>query len=138
MAKRLSGLVSRLMTWWHRRRGDRFMGMELLYLTTAGARSGTTYQTAVARFPDGENAWLVVASRGGSPRHPGWYHNITAHPDQVWAEVAGRRIRVRPERLEGASRAEAWNRIVAAQPRFGGYQRKTDRVLPVIRLTPEP
>jgi deazaflavin-dependent oxidoreductase (nitroreductase family) len=120
----------------HQRSGDRFQGMDLLYLTTKGAQSGKERRTPVARFEDGDGAWLVVASNGGRARHPGWYHNIRAHPDQIWAEVAGHNVRVRAEKLEGPSRDAAWERITAAQPRFAGYQRKTDRPIPVLRLTP--
>src|SRR6266699_3419530 len=72
--------LMRAMTSWHRRSGDKFQGMDLLYLTTVGAKTGQKRQSAVARFPDGEDAWLVVASAGGSAHHPAWYHNIAAHP----------------------------------------------------------
>ncbi len=115
--------------------GDRFLGMDLLYLTTTGAKTGQQRVTPLARFPDGDGAWLVVASAAGSARHPGWYHNVAAHPDQVWIEMGGQRIRVSAEQLDGTRREEAWQRIVASQPRYAGYQRKTDRVLPVIRLS---
>jgi len=120
----------------HRRSGDRFMGMDLLYLTTMGAKTGQKRLTPVARFPDGDQSWLVVASSAGSVHNPSWYHNIAAHPDQVWIEVAGQQLRVTAEQLEGQRREEAWQRIVASQPRYAGYQRKTDRVLPIIRLSP--
>ncbi|MEU4428837.1 nitroreductase/quinone reductase family protein [Actinoplanes sp. NPDC024001] len=130
------GLLQNLMIKVHRRTGDRFQGMDLLYLTTVGAQSGKERQAPVARFDDGAGAWLVVASNNGSSRHPGWYHNIRAHPDQVWAEVSGRRTRVQAEQLEGPRRDAAWERITAAQSRFAGYQRKTQRTLPVLRLTP--
>jgi len=76
-----------------------------------------------------------VASNGGADRHPSWYHNLRAHPDQVWVEVSGRRIHARVEQLEGERRRAALERIVASQPRFGGYQRKTNRTLPVLRLS---
>jgi deazaflavin-dependent oxidoreductase (nitroreductase family) len=79
-----------------------------------------------------------VASNGGSSRHPSWYHNLMAHPDQVWIEVAGRSVQATVEQLEGPSRDAAWQRIVASQPRFAGYERKTDRVLPVVRLSAAP
>jgi deazaflavin-dependent oxidoreductase (nitroreductase family) len=120
----------------HRRGGDRFQGMDLLYLTTVGAKSGEKRVTPVARFPDDGGAWLVVASAAGSANHPAWYHNIAAHPDQVWIEVGGHHFRVQPEQLDGERREQAWQRITAAQPRFAGYERKTDRVMPVVRLAP--
>jgi deazaflavin-dependent oxidoreductase (nitroreductase family) len=129
------GLMKNLMIKLHKRSGDRFAGMDLLYLTTVGAKSGKQRVSPVARFADGDGAWLVVASNGGADRHPSWYHNLRAHPDQVWIEVSGQRIHARVERLEGQRRSAALDRIVASQPRFGGYQRKTSRTLPVLRLS---
>lgn len=131
----LAQLLGRAMQWLHRRQGDRFMGMDVLYLTTVGARTGQRRTTAVARLADGE-AWLIVASNNGAAVHPGWYHNLAAHPDQVWIELDGQTTRVEPEQLDGDERADAWRRIVASYPRFAGYQAKTDRHLPVLRLTP--
>jgi deazaflavin-dependent oxidoreductase (nitroreductase family) len=108
--------------------------MDLLHLTTVGAKTGQKRQIPLARFPDGEDAWLVVASVGGSAHHPAWYHNIAAHPDQVWIEFGGRQLRVTPAQLDGDARAQAWQRITQIQPRYAGYQQKTDRAIPVIRL----
>ena len=120
---------------WHWRSGDKFQGMDLVYLTTVGAKSGQKRQVTVSRFTDGDNAWLVVASIGGSAKNPAWYHNIAAHPDQVWAEIGGEQFRVTPHQLEGEDRAQAWERITKSQPRYANYETKTDRVIPVIRLT---
>jgi deazaflavin-dependent oxidoreductase (nitroreductase family) len=127
--------MMRMMTSWHRRSGDKFMGMDLLYLTTVGAKSGQKRQSTVTRFPDGDGAWLVVASAGGSAQNPAWYHNIAAHPDQVWIEFGGQQMPVTAEQLEGDARAQAWQRITTAQPRYAGYEQKTDRTIPIIRLT---
>lgn len=127
--------LMRVMTSWHRRSGDKFQGMDLLYLTTVGAKTGQKRQSTVTRFPDGEDAWLVVASAGGSARHPAWYHNIAAHPDQVWVEFGGHQLRVTATQLDGDAREQAWQRITQLQPRYAGYQRKTDRAIPVIRLS---
>ena len=96
--------LNRVAMSWHRRSGDKFQGQDLLYLTTIGAKTGQKRQTAVARFADGEDAWLVVASAAGAAHHPGWYHNMAAHPDQA----APRRLSVmgggRPhDRCPGAS-----------------------------------
>jgi deazaflavin-dependent oxidoreductase (nitroreductase family) len=132
----ITRFISRVMIRQHRRSGDKFMGIELLYLTTIGAKTGEPRLTPLGRFPDGDGSWLVVASLGGSARNPSWYHNIAAHPDQVTIEVAGQQLPVTAEQLEGERREEAWQRIVASQPRYAGYQRKTDRVLPIIRLSP--
>jgi deazaflavin-dependent oxidoreductase (nitroreductase family) len=126
--------VMRVMTSWHRRSGDKFQGMDLLYLTTVGAKTGQKRQSTVSRFADGDDAWLVVASAGGSARHPAWYHNIAAHPDQVWVEFGGRQLRVTPTQLDGDARAQAWQRITRLQPRYAGYEQKTDRTIPVVRL----
>jgi deazaflavin-dependent oxidoreductase (nitroreductase family) len=120
----------------HRRGGDRFSGMDLVYLTTVGARSGQSRTTAVARFDDGRGGWYVVASAGGAAQHPAWYHNIAAHPDQVIAEVTGTRHRVTVEQLQDDARDQAWATITAQAPRFSTYLDKTDRTLPVLRLTP--
>ena len=128
----MTGLMLRV----HRRGGDRFAGMDLLYLTTVGARSGERRTNPVARFDDGGGGWVVVASANGAAHQPGWYHNIAAHPDQVWAEVSGTRQRVEVEQLQGEARERAWAVVVERAPRFKGYLDKTDRELPVLRLTP--
>ncbi|HEX5191017.1 MAG TPA: nitroreductase/quinone reductase family protein [Streptosporangiaceae bacterium] len=127
--------VNKAMMGWHRRSGDKFQGMDLLYLTTVGATSGQKRKSTVARFSDGENAWVVVASAGGAISNPAWYHNIAAHPDQVWAEFGGQEFRVTAQQLEGEERAQAWQRITTANPRYAGYETKTDRLIPVVRLT---
>jgi deazaflavin-dependent oxidoreductase (nitroreductase family) len=132
----LSKIMTPLMVWMHKRAGDRFGGMDLLYLTTVGARSGSRRTAPVARFEDGGAGWIIVASAGGAAQHPGWYHNIAAHPDQIWVEVSGREQRVRADQLEGGEREQAWARVVEGAPRFEGYLAKTDRQLPVLRLTP--
>jgi len=126
--------VTRMMIKLHRRSGDRFQGLDLLYLTTTGAKTGQKRMTPVAYFADGDG-WLVVASSAGAARHPGWYHNMAAHPDQIWIEVRGEQFRVGAEQLDGARREAAWQRIAGEQPRYAGYQRKTDRVIPIIRLS---
>jgi deazaflavin-dependent oxidoreductase (nitroreductase family) len=138
--RRPPGLLARIMMpimiRIHRRSGNRFNGQDLLYLTTVGAKSGERRTNPVMRFDDGGGSWVIVASAGGTAQHPGWYHNIVAHPDEVQAEVSGATHRVAVDQLEGEERDRAWAAVVAAQPRFGGYTEKTDRVLPVLRLTP--
>lgn len=128
-------VMMKMMTSWHRRSGDKFQGMDLLYLTTVGAKSGQKRQSTVTRFADGDDSWLIVASAGGSAQNPAWYHNIAAHPDQVWVEFGGKHQRVTPSQLDGQAREQAWQRITQAQPRYRGYQEKTDREIPVVKLT---
>jgi deazaflavin-dependent oxidoreductase (nitroreductase family) len=120
----------------HRRGGDRSRGMDLLYLTTVGARSGQQRTNPVARFDDGRGGWYVVASAAGSAQHPGWYHNIVAHPDEVWAQFGDTKRHVRVEQLAGDERVDAWQQIVTRVPAFAAYPQKTDREIPILRLTP--
>ncbi|WP_225728680.1 MULTISPECIES: nitroreductase/quinone reductase family protein [unclassified Nocardia] len=120
---------------YHRLRGDRYLGMDLLYLTTVGAKSGRQHTVVLSRFADGDG-WLVVASMAGSIQHPGWYHNIAAHPDQVWIEVGGKKFRVVAQQLTGEQREAAWKRITTEHHRYIEYQEKTDRVIPILKLTP--
>jgi deazaflavin-dependent oxidoreductase (nitroreductase family) len=122
----------------HRRGGYKFQGMNLLFLTTTGRKSGVARTTAIAWFPGPDGSWLVVASNAGSDKHPAWFGNITAHPDQVSVELAGRTAAVTADQLSGEAREQAWRQITAAQPRYAKYQQKTSRELPVIRLTPRP
>jgi deazaflavin-dependent oxidoreductase (nitroreductase family) len=117
------------------RRSGRAAGLDVLVLDTVGAKTGQTRQTLLGCFPDGDDAWLIVASAGGSAANPAWYHNLAAHPDQVRAEVKGRTVRVTPVQLAGTERDAAWQRIVTAQPRYAGYEKKTNRQIPIIRLT---
>jgi len=124
-----------LTMWVHRRSGDRMGGMDLLYLTTVGAKSGQRHTNPVARFDDGQGGWVIVASAGGAAKHPGWYYNIVANPGRVWADVAGTKHQVDVEQLDGEVRARAWALITERAPRFKGYETKTDRPLPVLRLT---
>ncbi len=114
--------------------GGRFEGATLLLLHTVGARSGTRYTNPVVYLADG-GRYLVFASKAGAPSNPGWYHNLKAHPD-VSIELEDRTIEVTASELAGPER----DRLFAAQteisPRFGEYQAKTERVIPVIALTP--
>jgi deazaflavin-dependent oxidoreductase (nitroreductase family) len=130
------GFVKNMMIKIHRRSGDRFSGMDLLYLTTVGAKTGRKRVSPVARFADGDDAWLIVASNGGSAHQPNWYHNLRAHPGQVEMEFGGATRPVIVEELSGERRDAAWQRIIADQPRFAGYPKKAARTIPVLRLTP--
>jgi deazaflavin-dependent oxidoreductase (nitroreductase family) len=122
----------------HRRSGWKFRGMNVLFLTTIGRKSGAEYTTPVAWFPGEGGTWLIVASAAGSAHNPAWYHNVAGHPDRVQIEFQGQKMPVTAEQLTGTAREQAWRQITAAQPRYAKYQQKTDRQLPVIRLAPRP
>jgi deazaflavin-dependent oxidoreductase (nitroreductase family) len=112
------------------------LGFNALVLTTIGRKSGVERQTPVGWFPGQDGSWLIVASAAGAARNPAWYYNLAARPDKVRIEVAGRKVAVTAEQLHGEEREAAWRQVTAAAPRFAGYQHKTDRELPVIRLAP--
>ena len=90
----------------------------------------------MARFPGPDGSYLVVASAAGAVSNPAWYLNLAAHPDRVRIVVEGRSMDVVAEELHGEERARAWQEIITASPRFAQYEEKTDREIPVIRLTP--
>ena len=112
-----------------------FNGFPVLVLTTIGARSGKERHTVLGGFPEGENSWLIIASKGGSPTHPAWLHNIAANPDKVWIQVGNQKFKVEPQSLTGKERKDAYDRIAGEAKAYAGYPKKTDREIPVIRLT---
>lgn len=131
----LGRAIMRVAQFMHRRTGNKLAGAPLLYLTTIGARSGQPRTCTVMAFPEADDAWLIVASRSGTADHPSWYYNLARHPDRVNIEVQGRKTTAVPQTLTGDERAAAWTRITREQPRYAGYQEKTDRQIPVVRLT---
>ena len=114
-------------------------GDRLLLLTSIGARSGEQRTTPVMYHRDNGNM-VIIASKGGAPEHPGWYHNVKANPE-AYVEVATpeglRTVRVRAREAEGAERDRIWADRVAIAPTFADYERKTSRRIPVIILEPE-
>ena len=138
-ARRIIGAMRGLSAAAYRLLGSRMQmqGVPFLLLETVGARTGKRRRALLPRFQDTRpGTWLVTATALGSARHPAWYFNLANDPDDVWVEVDHRRLKVRAESLTGVESDEAWRRIVAAAPRFGAYRQKTDRVIPVVRLTP--
>jgi deazaflavin-dependent oxidoreductase (nitroreductase family) len=118
-------------------RRARIQGRPLLLLTTVGAKSGRSRQVTLASFPDEparDDAWLIVASKGGSATHPAWYVNLARRPDDVSIEIDGKKFAVTPESLQGPERERGWARVVALAPSYGGYAVATDREIPIVRL----
>jgi deazaflavin-dependent oxidoreductase (nitroreductase family) len=99
-----------------------------------GARSGIERLTPLGCFPRGDDRYVIVASSGGSPTHPDWYHNLKAHP-RIDVEVGIRAFTVLAEELDDRARAELWPKLVADAPDLGKHATKTTRQFPVFLLT---
>ncbi|AVH57980.1 MULTISPECIES: nitroreductase/quinone reductase family protein [Streptomyces] len=113
--------------------GGYFEGARLLLLTTTGARKGTPHTTPVGYYPDGGERVLVIASAGGAPQHPDWFHNLVANP-RLTVEDGVFTYEAKAVVLERAERDAAFARAVEADPGWAEYQAKTDRVIPVVAL----
>ena len=115
--------------------GGDWTGVPLILVHHVGAKSGIERVQPLGCFPQEDGRFVIVASNGGSPAHPGWYYNLKANP-RTTAEVGGRALTVVAEELDGAPRAELWPALVAEAPNLGVYQTKTARQIPVFMLTP--
>ncbi|MDN3026829.1 nitroreductase family deazaflavin-dependent oxidoreductase [Streptomyces sp. S.PB5] len=109
-------------------------GMPVIVLTTLGVRSGKIRKTPLMRVEHG-GRYAAVASLGGAPKHPVWYHNVKAEPRVELQDGAEKRDMTARE-VTGAEKAEWWERAVAAFPPYADYQTKTDREIPVFVLEP--
>ena len=109
---------------------------DLLLLTTTGRKSGLERTTPLGWASDGNGGWLIAASANGAASVPNWYYNLAAAPDKARIEVRGATIPVSAAQLHGTEREAAWQTLTTAIPRFSKYAKKTDREIPVIRLTP--
>ncbi len=112
--------------------GGNFAGAPLLLLHTVGARSGQPRVNPMMYLEDGD-AFLVFASKAGSDRNPDWYWNLRAAPD-VTIEVGDQTIEVHATELVGAERDRKFAIQAERYPGFAGYQSKTSRVIPVVKL----
>ncbi len=114
--------------------GGRFDGTPLLLLHHTGARSGQSRINPLAYQSDGER-YVIFASKAGAPTNPDWYHNLKAHPN-VKIEVGTDTIEVLASEASGDERERLYRTQAERIPQFGEYEQKTDRVIPVIVLTP--
>jgi deazaflavin-dependent oxidoreductase (nitroreductase family) len=110
-------------------------GQPVLAVETIGAKSGQARRTPLVYATDGDRI-VLVASKGGAPKHPAWYHNLKANPDvQVWAK--GRSGRYRAREAEGDERARLWQVACEVYPGYETYQERTGgRRIPVMVLDP--
>jgi deazaflavin-dependent oxidoreductase (nitroreductase family) len=107
----------------------------VLVLTHTGARSGKVRQNPLMFF-NHEGGYVVVASKGGMPENPAWYHNLKAQPE-VTVLVSGKEIPVTAHPIEsGPERDVLYARMVELNPGFGAYEEKTERTIPVVKLVP--
>jgi deazaflavin-dependent oxidoreductase (nitroreductase family) len=111
-----------------------FMGRDVLVLTTKGARSGEVREVPIVFTRDGDN-YVVVASKGGAPTNPSWYHNLVAHPE-VTVEAGGKRFKARA-RVAGDDQYERlYQHHASINPGFSDYRKRTTRKIPVVILEP--
>ena len=114
--------------------GNTMGGKPVIILTTRGARSGKIRKTPLMRV-EHDGRYAVVASMGGAPQHPVWFHNVVANPD-VELQDGPNRKDYRAHEATADERAQWWDRAVEAWPDYAEYQTKTDREIPVFILEP--
>ena len=104
----------------------------LLLLTTTGAKSGRSHTTPLAYHRDGDHL-IVVASMGGAPKNPAWYHNLTANPE-VTVEVGSETFRAKAASVSGEERGRLYQQHAGHSSVFVDYEKKTSGTIPVISL----
>jgi deazaflavin-dependent oxidoreductase (nitroreductase family) len=115
--------------------GHRLPGLPpFLLLDHTGAKSGTRRTSPLVYGRDGENL-VIVASKGGNPRNPAWFHNLRAHP-QTTVQIGGDRRTVHARVATHAERERLWPMMVGVYSGYAGYQRRTDREIPLVILEP--
>ncbi len=88
----------------------------------------------MAYSPQDDGSLVIVASNGGSPTHPSWYHNLTAHP-RIRVEVGAEMFAAVARELDGSERADMWPRLIETAPTVGAFQAQTARQIPLLALT---
>jgi len=115
--------------------GHRFPGAPpSLLLDHVGARTGTKRTSPLVYTVDGENL-ILVASKGGYPKHPAWFHNLLAHPDTT-IQVGAEQRPVRAHVATAAERKRMWPLVVSTYSGYDEYQRRTEREIPLVVLEP--
>jgi F420H(2)-dependent quinone reductase len=115
--------------------GHRFPGVPpMLLLDHAGAKTGKERTTPLAYLRDGDDV-IVVASKGGNPKSPGWFHNLKANPDTT-IQIGAERAPVRARVATANERKRLWPMVVELYSGFQDYQDRTDRQIPLVILEP--
>jgi deazaflavin-dependent oxidoreductase (nitroreductase family) len=115
--------------------GGKGSGMPVLMLTTTGRKSGEKRTTMLTSPLQDDDKIVIVASKGGDDRHPDWFLNLRDHP-KVEVTMGGVAKAMTARVADGDEKAELWPRIVADHDNYAGYQRKTERDIPVVVLEP--
>ena len=109
-------------------------GDPIVVITSVGAKSGHLRKNPVMRV-ERDGTYVAIASMGGAPTNPEWYHNLLAHPEVELQDGAVKKT-YRVELVEGEERADLWQLAVDTWSTYAEYQKKTDRQIPVFKLTP--
>jgi F420H(2)-dependent quinone reductase len=115
--------------------GNTMQGKPVIILTTTGAKTGKIRKTPLMRV-EHDGRYAVVASLGGAPKHPVWYHNVVANPTVELQDGPDKRTYTARE-VTGEEKSIWWDRAVEAWPDYANYQTKTDRQIPVFVLEPQ-
>ena len=138
-------LVARAVLWLHAtlyrltngRVGGRFIaGTPILLLTTTGRRTAKRRTRPLAYVRDGDR-FVLCASNGGSPHHPGWYHNLRV-TGRAEIQVGAERLAVSARTADPTERSRLFPRFVQMYKGYAGYEQKTSRHIPLVVLTPDP
>jgi deazaflavin-dependent oxidoreductase (nitroreductase family) len=115
--------------------GHRVPGLpEMLLLDHVGAKSGKRRTTPLVFGRDGENV-ILVASKGGYPKNPAWFHNLKTSPDTT-IQIGSRRMSVHARVAEPQERERLWSLMVDVYRGYEGYRRRTEREIPIVVLEP--
>jgi deazaflavin-dependent oxidoreductase (nitroreductase family) len=110
-------------------------GIPIIVVTMRGAKSGNVRKIALMRV-EHEGSYALVASKGGATENPNWYHNLLAHPDEVQVQDGATPVDMSVREVQGDERAAWWQRASAVFPTYLEYQKKTDRLIPVLMASP--
>jgi F420H(2)-dependent quinone reductase len=114
--------------------GTTLQGAPVIIMTSLGAKSGKIRKTPLMRV-EHDGRYAVIASLGGAPQHPVWYHNLRAHPEVELQDGPVKRT-YQAREVTGEEKTQWWDRAVEAWPDYAEYQKKTDRQIPVLVLEP--
>ena len=112
--------------------GGPFKGRNMVILTTRGAKSGEIRENPLVYSTDGDKI-VIIASKGGAPTHPSWYHNLVAHPD-VTVEIGGEKFKAHAHVAGDAEYERLYQQHASLNPAFHDYRKKTSRKIPVVVL----